>query len=43
MNATTKIPYPTRFPLGQIYATTGALEIDSAHRMHCLYRHSRGD
>jgi len=40
----TRIPYPSRFPLGQIVATPGALEAcDSHHLQTCLYRHSRGD
>ena len=40
----TRIPYPHRFPLGQIVATPGALEAcDSHHLQTCLYRHSRGD
>ena len=41
MNASTK--NPTRFQLGQIYATPGTLEIDPIHRMHCLARHRSGD
>jgi hypothetical protein len=44
MNATTKIPYPTRFALGQIVATPGALAACSHELlMRCLVRHSRGD
>lgn len=40
----TRIPYPHRFPLGQIVATTGALEACTReHLTSCLYRHSRGD
>jgi hypothetical protein len=40
----TRIPYPHRFPLGQIVATPGALAAcDPHHLQTCLYRHSRGD
>ena len=39
-----RIPYPTRFPLGQIVATPGALEAcPHDHLMRCLARHARGD
>ena len=39
-----RIPYPTRFPLGQVVATPGALEAcDPHHLTRCLYRHARGD
>lgn len=39
-----RIPYPSRFPLGQIVATPGALAACDPHHMQtCLYRHSRGD
>ena len=39
-----RIPCPTRFPLGQIVATPGALEAcPPDHLMRCLFRHARGD
>jgi hypothetical protein len=39
-----RIPYPTRFPLGQVVATPGALEAcPPDHLNRCLYRHARGD
>ncbi len=39
-----RIPYPPRFPLGQVVATSGALAACDPHHMKaCLYRHSRGD
>jgi hypothetical protein len=39
-----RIPYPSRFPLGQIVATPGVLEAcDPQHMMTCLFRHTRGD
>jgi hypothetical protein len=44
MNASTRIPYPTKFALGQIVSTPGALEACTAeHLQRCLFRHSRGD
>jgi hypothetical protein len=44
MNDSTRIPYPARFPLGQVVATPGALEACASwHLDRCLYRHSRGD
>ena len=39
-----RIPYPTRFALGQIVTTPGALEACDPHHLNrCLYRHARGD
>jgi hypothetical protein len=39
-----RIPYPTRFPLGQIVATPGTLEAcPHDHLLRCLARHARGD
>ena len=39
-----RIPYPTRFALGQIVATTGALAAcQPDHLLRCLARHARGD
>ena len=39
-----RIPYPTRFALGQVVATPAALESCDPYRLNdCLYRHSRGD
>jgi hypothetical protein len=39
-----KLPYKPYFPLGQIAATTGLLEVcDSPRLMQCLLRHAHGD
>jgi len=39
-----RIPYPTRFSLGQIVATPGALEAcPHDHLLRCLARHASGD
>lgn len=39
-----RIPYPPRFPLGQIVSTPGALAAcPNDHLMRCLSRHTRGD
>lgn len=39
-----RIPHPTRFALGQIVATPGALEACAPdHLLRCLARHARGD
>jgi hypothetical protein len=44
MNASIRIPYPVRFPLGQIVATPGALAACPHDlRMRSLLRHSQGD
>jgi len=43
MTAKTKTNASSLFPLGQIYATPGTLEIDTDYRMQCLARHVRGD
>lgn len=38
------IPYPSRFPLGRILATPGALAAcPLPYLKACLYRHARGD
>ncbi len=43
MNAIT-VFHPSRFQLGQIVATTGALDATSHdHRLRCLLRHAGGD
>lgn len=39
-----KIPYPSLFPLGQIVATPGVLDVcDQTHLNRCLLRHMHGD
>ena len=44
MNASTKIPYPTKFALGRIVSTPGVLETCTHDQlMRCLFRHTRGD
>jgi hypothetical protein len=44
MNDQTRILYPTRFALGQIVSTPGALDACPHDQlMRCLLRHSRGD
>ncbi len=44
MTDTHRIPYPTRFPLGQIVATRGAIAAcPPDYLTRCLFRHARGD
>jgi len=39
-----RIPYPTRFSLGRVVATQGALATCSPYHLNtCLFRHAGGD